>query len=194
MLWKLSSRAGNACTLSTEEPIVLMSVRSRTSSITEKSLAPVSNGAMQALHFSIFIYAPKEKVWDTMLNYSTYCEWTKAFNPTSYYVGDWSEGSKMQYLGTGDDGEEMGMVSIVRVNRPHEFISIEHIGVIENGVEDTASEKAKKWAPAFENYTFIEKDGGTEVLVDVDITDEYKTMFEDMWPKALQRLKQLAEE
>jgi hypothetical protein len=47
--------------------------------------------------------------------------------------------------------------------------------------------------PAFENYTFKEKNGTTEVIVEMDINDEYKEMFEGMWPKALQKLKELAE-
>ena len=37
------------------------------------------------------------------------------------------------------------------------------------------------------------KDGKTELLVDMDINDEYKEMFEGMWPNALQKLKELAE-
>lgn len=44
-----------------------------------------------------------------------------------------------------------------------------------------------------ENYTFKNKDGKTELLVDMDINDEYKEMFEDMWPKALQKLKEISE-
>jgi hypothetical protein len=31
------------------------------------------------------------------------------------------------------------------------------------------------------------------VLVDMDTEEENKKMFEDMWPKALQRLKEIAE-
>ncbi len=51
----------------------------------------------------------------------------------------------------------------------------------------------KKWAPSFENYTFIAKDSKTELQVDLDIADEWKDMFEDMWPKALEKLKELCE-
>ena len=44
---------------------------------------------MEKLHFSISIKAPKEKVWDTMLNDVTYRQWTSVFNPPgSYYEGD----------------------------------------------------------------------------------------------------------
>lgn len=150
---------------------------------------------MQKIHFSIDINASKEKVWDTMLDDATYRDWTEAFNPGSYYKGDWSKGSKILFIGPDPEtGKEGGMVSRIAENRPYEYISIEHLGIIKDGVEDTTSEEAKKWTPAFENYTFKEKDGVTQVQVDMDTMEEYKEMFETMWPKALQRLKELAEE
>lgn len=129
-----------------------------------------------------------------MLDETTYREWTKVFHEGSYYKGNWEEGSEILFLGPSDTGEgEEGMVSRIKENRPYAFISIEHLGFIKDGVVDTTSEEVKKWTPAFENYTFNEKEGGTEVAVDMDVADEYKAMFEDMWPKALQDLKELAE-
>ena len=62
-----------------------------------------------------------------------------------------------------------------------------------DGVEDTTSDRVKVWAGALENYTFKDKNGKTELIVDMDINDEYKEMFEGMWPKALQKLKSLCE-
>jgi hypothetical protein len=148
---------------------------------------------MEKLHYSIVINAPKEKVWDTMLEDTTYRQWTEAFNAGSYYKGDWEEGSKILFLGPSEDGSEGGMVSRIKENRKYEFLSIEHLGILKDGVEDTTSDEAKKWAPAYENYTFIEKDGATELQVDMDILSENKAMFEDMWPKALEKLKELSE-
>jgi hypothetical protein len=149
---------------------------------------------MKKLHFSIFINAPKEKVWHAMLDDASYREWTTAFNPGSYYKGDWNEGSKILFLGPNPEGGgEAGMVSRIAENRPYEFLSIEHLGIVKDGVEDTESEEAKKYAPAFENYTFVEKDGGTEILVDMDSDEEMAPMFENMWPEALKKLKGLAE-
>lgn len=149
---------------------------------------------MQKLHASIFINAPREKVWNTMLGKDTYPQWTKKFNPDSRFEGDWSEGSKILFLGTDEQTKETGgMVSRIAKNVPNEYISIEHLGMLVNGVEDTTSEQAKKWAPAFENYTFTEKDGGTEVSVDQDMQDEYVTEFQKMWHEALGELKTLAE-
>ncbi len=149
---------------------------------------------MQKLHFSIVINAPKEKVWHAMLDDATYRDWTAAFNPGSYYKGDWSKGSKILFLGPNPDGSgEGGMVSRIAENRQYDYISIEHLGILKDGMEDTTSEEAKKWAPAFENYTFREANGETELLIDIDIQNEYAELFEGMWTEALKRLKAITE-
>ncbi len=150
---------------------------------------------MEKLHFSIAIKAPKQKVWDVMLADATYREWTDVFNPEggSYYEGNWNEGSKMLFLGPGSDGKIGGMVSRIAVNRPYEYISIEHMGEFINGHEDTTSERAKVWTEMYENYTFTEHDGVTTLKVDLDSNDMFKEMFAAMWPKALAKLKQIVE-
>jgi len=146
---------------------------------------------MNTLNYSIFIDAPKEKVWDTMLEDATYREWSKPFNETSYYEGDWSEGSKILFLSKDKDGNTAGgMNSKIAKNIPYQYISIQHLGLIENGVE-------KPWegeGDGFESYTFIEKDGGTQVDVELtNIPDSYLEMMNEMWPQALEALKALAE-
>lgn len=146
---------------------------------------------MNTLHFSIFIQAPKEKVWSTMLEDATYREWTKAFDGNSYYEGDWSEGSEIQFLSKDKDGNVAGgMHSRIAKNIPFEYVSIQHLGIVENGVE-------KPWeveGEAFENYTFKEKDGGTEVTAELtNLPDSYVDVMNDMWPKALEALKALSE-
>lgn len=146
---------------------------------------------MNTLKFSITINAPRQKVWDTMLEDATYREWTKPFNETSYYKGDWSEGSKILFLGTDKNGEnEGGMISRIAKNIPLEYISIQHLGVIENGVEKPWEEGSE----GFENYSFKEKEGST--VVDIELTnlpDSYLDMMNIMWPKALEILKTLSE-
>lgn len=149
---------------------------------------------MQKLHFSIIINAPAAKVWNTMLDDKTYRQWTEAFAPGSYYKGDWNKGSKILFLGPGEQGES-GMVSRIKENRKHEYISIEHLGMVQNGKEDTSNEEAKVWAGVLENYTFKEKNGATELLIDLtgNFADEFAKMFEEMWPTALKKLKELSE-
>jgi hypothetical protein len=150
--------------------------------------------AMEKRRKTIFIEAPRERVWDVMLGDDTYRDWTTAFSPGSHYEGDWSQGSKIIFKGPLPDGSgEMGMVSRIAENRPHEFISIQHLGIYKNGVEDTESEEAKKWAPAYENYSFAEKNGGTELTLEQDIDGAEQEAFGTMWDAALARLKEIAE-
>ncbi len=128
-----------------------------------------------------------------MLSDATYREWAKPFSEGSHFQGDWSVGSKMLFLGPSEDGKISGMVSRIHENREHEFVSIEHLGFVADGIEDTTSENVNGWAGAYENYTFTEANGSTEVQVDIDVIDEYREMFEGMWPKALEKLKEIAE-
>lgn len=149
---------------------------------------------MQKIHLAVFVNAPREKVWDVMLSDATYREWTAAFNPGSYFKGAWETGSKMLFLGPNPEtGGEGGMVSrIVEARRP-EFVSIEHLGLYGDGKEITEGPEVEGWKGAFENYTFTEKDGGTEVVVDVDTKEEYLDFMQKAWADGFAKLKELAE-
>ena len=148
---------------------------------------------MQKLHFSTSINAPAKKVWQTMLDDATYRKWTTVFSPGSYFEGSWEKGSRIKFIGPDQQGNLGGITSMIAENRPYEFVSIKHLGVIENGVEDTSSEKVAGWAGAMENYTFKEANGVTEVQIDIDVDDPFVDEFKQMWPKALESLKKLAE-
>jgi hypothetical protein len=149
---------------------------------------------MDKMHFTIHINAPKEKVWKTMLTDETYRQWTAGFMPGSRFEGSWDQGSRILFLAPDENGKDGGMVARIAENRPYEFISIEHLGEIRDGVEDTESDAVKQWAGAREEYTLREVNGGVDVDIDVDIPEEYKEEMTKMWPDALQRLKELSEE
>jgi hypothetical protein len=147
---------------------------------------------MKTLHFTIEIAAPVGDVWHTMLDDRTYRIWTAPFMPGSgsYYEGSWEQGAKIRFLSAG-----AGMVAQIAENRLHRFISIRHLGMIDNkGVEDTTSDAVREWAGAHENYTFTELGAGkTRVAVDMDVNADYEAMMQDTWPKALAELKALCE-
>ena len=144
----------------------------------------------KTLTFEIAIRAPRARVWDIMLDPETYKAWTSAFCEGSYFVGSWDEGAKIQFLSPSGDG----MTAVIAENRPHEFVSIRHLGVIEKGVEDTSSAKVRAWAPAYENYRFSDLPDGCRLTVAVDTVAEYEQYMRDTFPKALALLKELAEE
>ena len=73
-------------------------------------------------------------------------------------------------------------------------MSFKHLGEVMNGIEDTTSERVKVWSGSEENYTLKEAGNKTELHIDMDITEEFKDMFENIWPKALENVKQLAEQ
>ena len=148
---------------------------------------------MKRLQFSIDIKAPKEKVWNTMLNQDTYRVWADVFMPGSHYLGDWNTGSKILFVAPDTSGNVAGMVSRIKENRQYAYVSIEHLGFVQDGKEDTSSEAVKAWAGALENYTFTESNGTTNVFVELDTAEEHAEMFGDIWPKALEELKKLAE-
>lgn len=107
---------------------------------------------MKKLHFETIINASPEKLWHVMLDDATYREWASAFMPGSHYVGGWNKGDKIQFL-SSFEGKLGGMTSEIAESRPYEFVSIHHLGVVQDGKEDTTSEEAKSWM-SYENYTF----------------------------------------
>lgn len=148
-----------------------------------------------SLTFSVTINAPKQTVWETMLNKETYIEWTHAFHPGSYYEGNWEEGSEIRFVAE-DDGKLGGMLGKIVENRPYEKVSIEYLGEIKDGEVDTTSDEAKQWIGGHEDYTFTEENGVTTLHIELtapSINKDMSDMFEEMWPTALAKLKELAE-
>jgi hypothetical protein len=146
-------------------------------------------GIMQRLTFSIPIHASKEDVWQTMLEDATYRQWTSVFEEGSYAVTDWKEGTKAPFLTPAGKG----MVSRIVSHRPNQFLSIQHLGIVKNGVEDLDDAEAKSWAGALENYTLREQNGACTLTVAMDTNDEYRPYFEERWPKALTKLREIVE-
>lgn len=151
---------------------------------------------MKKLQFKISINAAAAKVFNLMLgidNKSTYEEWTALFNPTSTYEGSWDKGSKMIFIGVDENGEKGGMVSEIAEHIPNRFISIRHYGLLQNNEEITSGPEVEKWANGQENYTYEENNGITAVTVDLDTTDDFEDYFNDAYPKALNKLKEICE-
>lgn len=140
---------------------------------------------MNQMHFSVDINAPREKVWKVLWDDATFRDWTSPFSATSHAVSDWNEGSPVQFL----DGSGSGMSAIIEKKRPGEFMSFRHIAEIKDGHEQPPA----AWSGAHEDYTLTGSNGKTTLNVDLDAAEEHRKMFEEAFPKALQRVKALAE-
>ena len=144
---------------------------------------------MKTLNFSIQINAPKEKVWNVLWDDITYRKWTSTFSEGSYAVTDWEEGSKVLFLSPGGGG----MFSIIAKKVSNKFMSFKHLGTVKGGEEQPEDEETKSWSGATENYSLDDKNGGTELTVTIDITEDHESYFKETFPKALESVKTLAE-
>lgn len=145
------------------------------------------------LQFKILIHADADKVYRTMLEKDTYAQWTAPFNPSSRYEGTWEKGSRILFIGEDQEGNKGGMISRIKENIPNRFISIQHLGMFQGDKEITSGPEVEKWAGGLENYTFERQDDKTLVVVDIDVTSEFESYFDETWPKALNKLKEICE-
>jgi uncharacterized protein YndB with AHSA1/START domain len=154
-------------------------------------------GGNASIHFEITIDAAPERVCKTMLDTRHYASWTEVFNPHSSFEGSWEKGSSIRFLGVDKDGKVHGMVSRIKENVPGRFVSIEHLGIIQDGVEIYSGPIADEFAGSLENYTFTGDNGQTSLSVDMvsmqNTSPEFVSYFEKTWPQALEKLKSICE-
>lgn len=143
---------------------------------------------MEKMVFEISIHTTPERVWDILWNDATYRQWTAAFSEGSYAVTTWEEGTKALFLSDSGDG----VVSVIAANKPYELMSIKHVGAVKNGVEDLDSEEVREWSGAMENYMLKAVNGGTQLRIEMETIKKYQGYFGDTWPKALEKVKELA--
>ena len=144
------------------------------------------------MNYRIEINAPRAQVWETLIGVETYPLWTAPFAPGSAVDTDWKKGSRAIF----HDGKGKGMISRIVENVPNEYLSIEHLGMYDNGKEDFDSPEVKKWAGAKESYTLNDLNGKTELLIELNMGDDPGMIayMNEAWPKALDIVKKIAED
>lgn len=147
---------------------------------------------MKKLEYKTEINAKPEKVWKTMLEIDTYHEWVNVSWPNSTYDGNWKQGEEISFIGSGEN-KGGTKARLVEVRQP-EVIRAEHIAIIgPDGKEDTTSPEAKGWIGTKEEYFFTEKNGKTELKVEITTNPDWESMFNEGWPNALKKLKEISE-
>lgn len=145
---------------------------------------------MKELQYEIHINAPRQKVWETMIDPDTYKEWTNASWPDSYYEGKWEKGEKIKFI--SKDGS--GTLVFIEEYTPYDYIGAKHIAILlQGGKEDDESDVATGWIDTLESYTFKEHSGGTDLTVTIVTNPSWQKMFDDGFPNALKKLKEICE-
>ncbi|RNI28979.1 SRPBCC family protein [Rufibacter latericius] len=137
----------------------------------------------------IDINAPKEKVWNILLEDQYVRQWYAAFSEGAFAETDWQLGSKVLFKDTTNNG----MIAKVVENTPNELLSVSYEGLLVNGEEDTQSDDAKAVQGGYETYRLLDSVGGTQLAIEGDMTPEYFDMMSEAWDKALLKIKELAE-
>lgn len=145
--------------------------------------------ATRTIKQSIEIAAPRERVWDVLLQDETYRQWTSELMEGSYAETDWQAGSKALFL----DPARNGMIGrIVTSDRP-QVIDIEYDGTMVAGQEDYDSHEAQEIKGGRETYRLSEHDGTTKLDVQSDMGEAYYEEMSQAWVRALDKVKALAE-
>jgi uncharacterized protein YndB with AHSA1/START domain len=106
---------------------------------------------MKKMSHEIQIVAPAASVWDAVVDPHKYMAWTWQFHPTSYFDGGWDKGDKILFLGQDEQGSIGGMVAEIAESEFAKYISIRHLGYVQDGVEDTESKGVQAHFPSYEN-------------------------------------------
>ncbi len=142
---------------------------------------------MKKQQFSVKIQASREKVWNTLWEDKTFREWATIIDEGTYMVGEMKEGSEVQFISSSSG---YGVTSLVEKLVPSEFVLFRHmVDTKDNG----AREREKDWTGGTESHSLVEEDGVTTLSVEFDVPTELEEIFKDRMPKALERVKVLAE-
>lgn len=142
---------------------------------------------MKEMQFTTQINVSKEKVWDTLWQDETFREWAGLIDPGTYMVGELKQGNEVQFI-SAENG--YGVTSLVAELTPNESLLLKH----QADTQDTGKqERAQEWTGGEESYTLSDKDGVTTLTVTFGVPLEMEEYFQENYPKALDRVKTLAE-
>ena len=145
------------------------------------------------LNYEIKINSPREVVWEKMMDKSIYNDWAKAFSPDSTYEGEWKEGGEMIFYDPNNHGGTKVVFDVFK--KPEKTIA-RHIAMVDTNKKEIEEydEVMKKWIGTIEEYTFVDNgDNTTTLSIDMETDEQFKEMFDNSWPKALELFKDICE-
>lgn len=139
------------------------------------------------VRFSIEIKAPKERVWETLWADRTFRDWASKIDAGTYMVGELKEGNEVQFISSVSG---YGVTSKVSKLIPSEFVSFRQLL---DTKERGRLEREQEWAGGEESYSLAEHGGVTTLTATLDVPTGQEETFKVRFPKALERLRTLAE-
>lgn len=147
---------------------------------------------MKRIHLEREFNLSPEHVWEMIVDPDHYRNWSEAFHEGSDFDGKWIKGNKIRFISEDENGLQTGMLSVIEECNYPAFISIKHIGLVMNGIEDYESEETKRWTPAYENYTLTASgESGCLFALDQDMLEEEIQSFIEMWERSFDYMQRL---
>lgn len=141
---------------------------------------------MKELQFRVEINAGKVRIWDILWQDETFRQWASIIDPGTYMVGDLQEGNEVQFI--SENG--YGVTSLVEKLTTNEFLLLRHRADTQgNGKQ----EREKEWTDDTESYSLAEEGSTTTLTAAFDVPPKMEEYFKVNYPKALERVKVLAE-
>ena len=139
------------------------------------------------MQFTIEIQAPRKKVWSALFDDKNFRDWGSIIDEGQYMVGNIKEGNEVQFISSVSG---YGVTSLIEKFIPNEFVSFRQMA----DTKDSGKEvREKEWAGGAESYSLAENGKGTTLTVNIDLPPGLEEMFKERFPKALHRVKELAE-
>jgi hypothetical protein len=143
---------------------------------------------MNEKQFSVDIHAPRHKVWETLWQDATFCDWANIIDEGMYIKGVLKEGQEVEFMSSING---YGVTSLVDKFIPNELALFKHrADTREGGVRKRDSE----WTGGVERYSLTEQNGITTLTLTTDIPHEQEETSNARLPQALTRIKTLAEQ
>jgi len=137
--------------------------------------------------YKIIINKPREVVWFTLWDDQSFRDWASFIDEGTYIKGEMKEGNEIQFISSVNG---YGVTSLVTKLIPNEYVLFKHASDTQNIGTET---RDNQWTGGSESYSLIEIEGQTVLTIKSEIPEELIEIFNERLPKALQRIKELAE-
>jgi uncharacterized protein YndB with AHSA1/START domain len=141
----------------------------------------------KTINKSIEIKAGRERVWQVLTQQPYVNEAQSIFMTT--VKGEFKLGEQVLYLNSSGSG----IAGKVTEFKPNVLLKVSIIAEAVNGKPDFENPSSKKWEGCYDQFSFLEKDGITTLLLESTCPAEFDNDFLSSWDKMLAKIKELAE-
>lgn len=142
---------------------------------------------METHTFFITIQAGKQTIWNVLWEETSFQDWANLIDEGTYMKGTLKENRQVEFISAVNG---YGVTSLVEELRPHEYIRFQHQADTQESGSDV---RAEEWTGGTESYLLEDNEEGVKLSMTLTIPAHQLPVFSERVPKALARIKVLAE-